>query len=742
MLDENLAPVFQLSSHEFKKNPINVLENLLLKVQQYGICKIIPPKDDAFISLFQSTPSKYSNVRNMATFDRNAKFKTRIQNLKEMNGKQRARLNFVDSLIKFHAQYGSQSLQTQPRINSFPIDLFHLRNLVQEKGDSEIVSQRGAWPDIAQDLGISSWSNQSVCLQLKIIYEKWILPFEMFLFKQKNPFPKTSCVKSRDLKDLTVRNSFGQRVSSSPKTAYLLRDTPNHRKQQDISSCRPALSDRTNLKQNQPDSNYSLRKRKNPSEDLVEPNEHDSGMYAPPQNRLNNSRKIQLLRHNSPVIYIKPKDFVSGKYCEECHLPCDGPEIDCSSCNAIFHRSCLCKYPRFDALEEWYCHECLALKDDFSFYEGEEFSLNEFKMFADGFLRARFPSGIISDEQVEDEFWNILSSDDPDSHDSELEVHYGADISSSAFSSGFPTKSKFPHDIRATHPWNLNNIPQSEGSLLRYLDHGISGMMVPWVYIGMCFSAFCWHVEDHNAYSVNYLHTGATKTWYGVPACDSKKFEAVMRKQMPDIFESQPGLLFHITTLLSPKILKDNGVSVYKVHQHQGEFVITMPQAYHAGFNQGFNVAEAVNFALGDWLTYGCNSVKLYQKYLRSPVFSHDELMLRLLEEVFSQYLRSQYCAINHAGKNNTAVKTWWYSLQYHINEMITQELKQRKKFLRSHKNIIMKKWNENSLGEQVFNCSVCKCFCYLSAVYCSCCCKNFCLRDSNRVSVYYYIFL
>ena len=36
-------------------------------------------------------------------------------------------------------------------------------------------------------------------------------------------------------------------------------------------------------------------------------------------------------------------------------------------------------------------------------------------------------------------------------------------------------------------------------------------MMVPWLYVGSCLSAFCWHVEDHALYSVNYLHMGAPK---------------------------------------------------------------------------------------------------------------------------------------------------------------------------------------------------------------------------------------
>lgn len=36
-------------------------------------------------------------------------------------------------------------------------------------------------------------------------------------------------------------------------------------------------------------------------------------------------------------------------------------------------------------------------------------------------------------------------------------------------------------------------------------------MQVPWLYVGSVLSAFCWHIEDHALYSVNYHHLGAPK---------------------------------------------------------------------------------------------------------------------------------------------------------------------------------------------------------------------------------------
>jgi len=119
---------------------------------------------------------------------------------------------------------------------------------------------------------------------------------------------------------------------------------------------------------------------------------------------------------------------------------------------------------------------------------------------------------------------------------------------------------------------------------------------------------FGWHKEDLDLYSINYLHTGKSKFWYGIDLRDNQKFEMFMRSMFPDNYKLCSEFIRHKTTLVHPNVLLGAGIRLVKSEHKKNEFMISRAAAYHSGFNFGFNLAEAVNFGLKDWLDIG-NSV-------------------------------------------------------------------------------------------------------------------------------------
>ncbi|KAG2309078.1 hypothetical protein Bca52824_028826 [Brassica carinata] len=260
----------------------------------------------------------------------------------------------------------------------------------------------------------------------------------------------------------------------------------------------------------------------------------------------------------------------------------------------------------------------------FGFDSGPDFTLQEFEKYDRYFKETYFErkEGNAGDtkwspsiEEVEGEYWRIVENPTD-----EVVVYYGADLENRVLGSGF--------ERGETSGWNLNNLSRLSGSLLSFERGDIPGVLVPWVYVGMCFSSFCWHVEDHHLYSVNYNHFGEPKIWYGVPGSHATSLEKAMRKYLPYLFDETPDLLHVLVTQFSPSILKAEGVPVYRAVQKAGEFVLTFPRAYHAGFNSGFNCAEAVNVATVDWLSHGQNAVELLSEVKKKTSVSHDKLLL------------------------------------------------------------------------------------------------------------------
>lgn len=143
--------------------------------------------------------------------------------------------------------------------------------------------------------------------------------------------------------------------------------------------------------------------------------------------------------------------------------------------------------------------------------------------------------------------------------------------------------------------------------------------------MGMQFSTFCWHVEDLWLNSINYSHRGATKTWYIIPESDKQKFDAYVLKKT-----GKREFLNSITFMIDPIELMENDIKVYKAYQRPHEYILTLFNAYHSGFSQGFNIGEAVNVGTVQSLTIIRKAQAYYsanKKNHKPPVICYDWLV-------------------------------------------------------------------------------------------------------------------
>uniref|UniRef100_A0A8C2J029 Lysine-specific demethylase 4B n=1 Tax=Cyprinus carpio TaxID=7962 RepID=A0A8C2J029_CYPCA len=169
---------------------------------------------------------------------------------------------------------------------------------------------------------------------------------------------------------------------------------------------------------------------------------------------------------------------------------------------------------------------------------------------------------------------------------------YGADISGSLY------------DPDITE-WNIGHLNTLLDMVEQECGIVIEGVNTPYLYFGMWKTTFAWHTEDMDLYSINYLHFGQPKSWYAIPPEHGKRLERLAQGFFPGSSQGCDAFLRHKMTLLSPSILKKYSIPFDRITQEEGEFMITFPYGYHAGFNHGFNCAESTNFATLRWVDYG-----------------------------------------------------------------------------------------------------------------------------------------
>uniref|UniRef100_A0A674NMQ4 [histone H3]-trimethyl-L-lysine(4) demethylase n=1 Tax=Takifugu rubripes TaxID=31033 RepID=A0A674NMQ4_TAKRU len=566
------CPVFEPSWEEFK-DPYAFINKIRPIAEKTGICKVRPPPG--------WQPPFACDVDKLH-------FVPRIQRLNELEAQTRVKLNFLDQIAKFWDLQGC-TLKI-PHVERKILDLYKLNKLVADEGGFDIVCQDRRWTKIAVQMGFAP--GKAVGSHLRGHYEKILYPYNLFqsganLLQLQSP----GNTENLDTKDLKL---------------------------QEEAQTQPAQT---------PDSCPSARRAKRMKCEVV-----------------------SWIVFSSPVAVVSAvTEGAGGRGCSPlqvdlvvCLVCGSGGEEDrlllCDGCDDSYHTFCLIPPLNDVPKGDWRCPKCLAQEcckpqEAFGFEQAfRDYSLRAFGQMADAFKSDYFnmPVHMVPTELVEKEFWRLVGAIDED-----VTVEYGADIASKEFGSGFPIPNgKFkvsPADEKYLQcGWNLNNLAMMNRSVLTHVTADICGMTLPWLYVGMCFSSFCWHIEDHWSYSINYLHWGEPKTWYGAPGFAAEQLEEVMRKLAPELFESQPDLLHQLVTIMNPNTLMAHGVPIYRTNQCAGEFVITFPRAYHSGFNQGFNFAEAVNFCTVDWMPLGRQCVDHYRMLHRYNVFSHDEMVCNM----------------------------------------------------------------------------------------------------------------
>ncbi|MED6124164.1 hypothetical protein PIB30_056575, partial [Stylosanthes scabra] len=266
-------------------------------------------------------------------------------------------------------------------------------------------------------------------------------------------------------------------------------------------------------------------------------------------------------------------------------------------------------------------------------------------------------SGGLGPLEVETLFWKATV-------DKPFSVEYANDMPGSAFSRKCRDECAA---ALAESAWNMREISRANGSLLRFMKEEIPGVTSPMVYLAMLFSWFAWHVEDHDLHSLNYLHMGSGKTWYGVPRDAAVAFEDVVRVHGYGS-EINPLVTFSTlgekNTVMSPEVLINAGVPCCRLVQNAGEFVVTFPRAYHTGFSHGFNCGEAANIATPEWLRVAKDAAIRRASVNHSPMVSHFQLLYDLalalcsrIPESISAEPRSSRLKDKKRGEGETVIK-------------------------------------------------------------------------------------
>ncbi|CAD7082818.1 unnamed protein product [Hermetia illucens] len=256
--------------------------------------------------------------------------------------------------------------------------------------------------------------------------------------------------------------------------------------------------------------------------------------------------------------------------------------------------------------------------------KGRSMPLNAFFRIARNTMALWFKNTEPTVADIEAEFWRHVAV-----RDSHVCVHSGS-IDSSGWGYGFPSPGpKTKGSPCAKHPWNLKVLTNNAGSVLRSLGP-VMGITVPTLHVGMLFSACCWYRDPHGLSWIEYLHTGASKIWYGIPDEQSSKFRKALTALIPTHCQNKTIWLPCDTVMVPPHMLTDRGVSLCRVEQKPGEYVVIFPRAYTSSIATGYVVSESVYFATSSWLDSAKDDFRDIHESCEPAMFSLEQVLFAI----------------------------------------------------------------------------------------------------------------
>ncbi|XP_026750244.1 uncharacterized protein LOC113510896 isoform X2 [Galleria mellonella] len=221
---------------------------------------------------------------------------------------------------------------------------------------------------------------------------------------------------------------------------------------------------------------------------------------------------------------------------------------------------------------------------------------------------------------VEQEYWKLVVNG------SDHVCVYTASIDTGDEGYGFPTDK---NDSYGTHPWNLKMISQNEGNVLRSLG-SVLGVTVPTLHLGMMFSTSCWHRDPHGLPWIEYMHRGPPKIWYGIPDEQSDNFRKAVETLCPTSCQNKSIWLPSDITMIPPELLREHNVTLSRVEQSPGEYVIVFPKAYSCSISTGYTQSESVYFATDAWLAGVDRVFHELRENCEPTMFSLEQLLLAI----------------------------------------------------------------------------------------------------------------